>query len=379
MTINIEFYGDTNVGKVRQNNEDNFLIVNLANNDFYNINNPIKEVISLDTDKEVLMAVADGLGGALAGEIASQLTVDVVKEKLIDLENTSEFSQYPFYERLRLAVEIVNQIIIQHSLNNVQCTGMGSTFTGVTIYKNEAYIAQVGDSRAYLIRDNRIIQLTKDQSLVGQLLEAGYITEEEAENHHLRNVILQALGGQAHINVVLTQVSLKVGDVLLVCSDGLTTSVKNHQILSLINNNLDLKMATQELIKTANEQGGLDNITIVLAKVNQISNYKQIEELEITTLFRDESLPKDINFIETEIIKAKLVAKKNIEMVVEDSPTIEAKIIEEKAIEVEKSIPEINNSELAKLPTKKDVQKINWLDTAKSLLTKLLKCFRFAT
>lgn len=379
MTINIEFYGDTNVGKVRQNNEDNFLIVNLANNDFYNINNPIKEVISLDTDKEVLMAVADGLGGALAGEIASQLTVDVVKEKLIDLENTSEFSQYPFYERLRLAVEIVNQIIIQHSLNNVQCTGMGSTFTGVTIYKNEAYIAQVGDSRAYLIRDNRIIQLTKDQSLVGQLLEAGYITEEEAENHHLRNVILQALGGQAHINVVLTQVSLKVGDVLLVCSDGLTTSVKNHQILSLINNNLDLKMATQELIKTANEQGGLDNITIVLAKVNQISNYKQIEELEITTLFRDESLPKDINFIETEIIKAKLVAKKNIEMVVEDNPTIEAKIIEEKAIEVEKSIPEINNLELAKLPTKKDVQKINWLDTAKSLLTKLLKCFPFAT
>jgi len=379
MTINIEFYGDTNVGKVRQNNEDNFLIVNLANNDFYNINNPIKEVISLDTDKEVLMAVADGLGGALAGEIASQLTVDVVKEKLIDLENISEFSQYPFYERLRLAVEMVNQIIIQHSLNNVQCTGMGSTFTGVTIYKNEAYIAQVGDSRAYLIRDNRIIQLTKDQSLVGQLLEAGYITEEEAENHHLRNVILQALGGQAHINVVLTQVSLKVGDVLLVCSDGLTTSVKNHQILSLINNNLDLKMATQELIKTANEQGGLDNITIVLAKVNQISNYKQIEELEITTLFRDESLPKDIKFIETEIIKAKLIAKKNIEMVVEDSPTIEAKIIEEKAIEVEKSIPEINNSELAKLPTKKDVQKINWLDTAKSLLTKLLKIFRFAT
>ena len=138
-------------------------------------------------------------------------------------------------------------------------------------------------------------------------------------------------------------------------------------------------MTTQELIKTANEQGGLDNITIVLAKINQILNYKQIEELEITTLLRDESLPKDINFIETEIVKAKLVAKKNVEMVVEDSPTIEAKIIEEKAFEVEKCIPEINNLELAKLPTKKDVQKINWLDTAKILLARLLKFFRFAT
>ncbi len=378
MTINIEFYGDTNVGKVRQNNEDNFLVVNLADHDFYNIDNPIKEVISLDTDKELLIAVADGLGGALAGEIASQLTVDVVKEKLIELENISEFSQYPFYERLRLAVEMVNQVIIQHSLNNVQCTGMGSTFTGVSICKNYAYIAQVGDSRAYLIRDNKIIQLTKDQSLVGQLLEAGYITEEEAENHHLRNVILQALGGQAHINVVITRVSLKVGDILLVCSDGLTTSIKNQQILSLINNNLDLKMAAQELIKTANEQGGLDNITVVLAKVNQILNYKQIEELEITTLLRDESLPKDINFIEDEIIKAKLAAKKNMEMVVEDSPTIEAKIMEETAVEVEEIIVEINDLELAKLLTKKDSQKANWLDTTKMLLARLLKFFRFA-
>lgn len=374
MTINIEFYGDTNVGKVRQNNEDNFLVVNLADHDFYNIDNPIKEVISLDTDKELLIAVADGLGGALAGEIASQLTVDVVKEKLIELENISEFSQYPFYERLRLAVEMVNQVIIQHSLNNVQCTGMGSTFTGVSICKNYAYIAQVGDSRAYLIRDNQIIQLTKDQSLVGQLLEASYITEEEAENHHLRNVILQALGGQAHINVVITRVSLKVGDILLVCSDGLTTSIKNQQILSLINDHLDLKTITENLITMANKQGGLDNITVVLAKVNQILNYKQIEELEITTLLRDEALPKDINFIETEIVKAKLAAKKNMEMVVEDSPTIEAKIFEKKEV-----LEIINNEEPAKLLTKKDSKIVNWWEVGKNLWDELLKFFRFVT
>ncbi|MBL8192292.1 MAG: serine/threonine-protein phosphatase, partial [Blastocatellia bacterium] len=309
MTINIEFYGDTNVGKVRQNNEDNFLIVNLADNNFYNINNPLKELVRLDTNQKLLFAVADGLGGALAGEIASQLTVDIVKERLIQLQNLSIFNEFPFYEKLRLVVEIVNQVIIEQSLNNVQCTGMGSTFTGVTICKDEAYIAQVGDSRAYLIRDNKIMQLTKDQSLVGQLLEAGYITEEEAENHHLRNVILQALGGQATVNVVITRVNLRENDILLVCSDGLTTSVKNQQIFDIVKNNLDLKIATENLIKMANERGGQDNITVVLAKINHLSNPKETKELEIEILSRDINLPKSINYLELEIEESKSLTK----------------------------------------------------------------------
>ncbi|MBN8724664.1 MAG: serine/threonine-protein phosphatase [Acidobacteria bacterium] len=374
MTINIEFYGDTNVGKVRQNNEDNFLIVNLADNNFYNINNPLKELVRLDTNQKLLFAVADGLGGALAGEIASQLTVDIVKERLIQLQNLSIFNEFPFYEKLRLVVEIVNQVIIEQSLNNVQCTGMGSTFTGVTICKDEAYIAQVGDSRAYLIRDNKIMQLTKDQSLVGQLLEAGYITEEEAENHHLRNVILQALGGQATVNVVITRVNLRENDILLVCSDGLTTSVKNQQIFDIVKNNLDLKIATENLIKMANERGGQDNITVVLAKINHLSNPKETKELEIEILSRDINLPKSINYLELEIEESKSLTKpiiqQNMEMVIKDSPTIETKIIEE--------VAENEKQESTKPLVKQELQLANWRNFGIVLWEELLRILRFA-
>ncbi|MBK7993773.1 MAG: Stp1/IreP family PP2C-type Ser/Thr phosphatase [Blastocatellia bacterium] len=374
MTINIEFYGDTNVGKVRQNNEDNFLIVNLADNNFYNINNPLKELVRLDTNQKLLFAVADGLGGALAGEIASQLTVDIVKERLIQLQNLSIFNEFPFYEKLRLVVEIVNQVIIEQSLNNVQCTGMGSTFTGVTICKDEAYIAQVGDSRAYLIRDNKIMQLTKDHSLVGQLLEAGYITEEEAENHHLRNVILQALGGQATVNVVITRVNLRENDILLVCSDGLTTSVKNQQIFDIVKNNLDLKIATENLIKMANERGGQDNITVVLAKINHLSNPKETKELEIEILSRDINLPKSINYLELEIEESKSLTKpiiqQNMEMVIKDSPTIETKIIEE--------VAENEKQESTKPLVKQELQLANWRNFGIVLWEELLRILRFA-
>ncbi len=300
--LNLDFYASSNVGEVRKNNEDNFLVANLIDKTFWNASKSPNKIENLTSDNTVLLAVADGLGGALAGEVASQLAVNTVIEQLIAIDSRKDFSQYPFYEKLRLAIELANKLIITTSNEDVQYTGMGSTFTAIAISQGFAYTAQVGDSRCYLIRDNKIIQVTEDQSLVMQLLNSGCITPEEVENHPLKNVILQALGGQNYLNVVVTKFSLQPKDMFLICSDGLTTMLKDQEILDLISNKNDLKTTTEALIDLANKEGGYDNITIVLAKIND-APFKEKEDFYMEILLRDETLPKELDLFEVNSIE----------------------------------------------------------------------------
>ncbi len=145
---------------------------------------------------------------------------------------------------------------------------MGATFTGVSITTEEVDLVQVGDSRAYLIRNDRIAQITKDQSLVQQLIDAGQIQPEEAETHTLKNVILQALGAQNEIYPVASRLMPQQRDILLLCSDGLSNKLSSADMQRVVSKNLDrLEMAAAQLVKLANENGGEDNITLILVKL----------------------------------------------------------------------------------------------------------------
>jgi protein phosphatase len=270
--FNIAVYARSDLGRVRAGNEDNFLVVNLSTADTWTSGSFAGEPdTNLTTFAQshygALLAVSDGMGGALAGEVASRLAVECVRDRMLELQASPTYSRFPFPERLRLSAELANQYIYHMSIRRAECAGMGATFTAAGLCGSTAYFAQVGDSRAYVIRGGEVKQLTRDQSLVGQLVEAGHITEEEAERHTYKNVILQALGASPAINVVVDKLMLRDMDVVVLCSDGLSNKVKAEQIKETIDEAPSLKEACESLVELANERGGEDNITVMIAQV----------------------------------------------------------------------------------------------------------------
>lgn len=218
------------------------------------------------------MAVSDGMGGALAGEVASKMAVESVCERLLseDIEETltPEAYEYHLVAKLYNATLYANHLVHQQGRTDPQFQGMGATFTGLGVTTRGVDVIQVGDSRAYLVRDEKIYQITKDQSLVQQLIDAQQISAEEAETHTLKNVILQALGAQNEIYPVSARLTPCRNDVVLVCSDGLSNKVQAADMQRIIVENFDsLEMACAELVKEANENGGEDNITVVIGKL----------------------------------------------------------------------------------------------------------------
>ena len=223
-------------------------------------------------DNGVVLAVSDGMGGALAGEVASKLAVESVCERLLNEDTeetlTPEAYEYDLISKLYNATLYANHLVHQQGRTDPQFQGMGATFTGLGVTSRGVDIIQVGDSRAYLIRDGRIYQVTKDQSLVQQLIDAQQISAEEAETHTLKNVILQALGAQNEIYPVSARLAPNRGDVVLLCSDGLSNKVQAAEMQRIVVDNIDsLEMACAELVTEANENGGEDNITVVIAKL----------------------------------------------------------------------------------------------------------------
>jgi protein phosphatase len=196
------------------------------------------------------------MGGALAGEVASRLAVETVRDRMLQLQAHRVYRQLPFHERLRLSIEEANLLINGESVSNPEHKGLGATFTAAAVYANRVFFAQVGDSRAYLVRQGKIIRITKDQSLVQQLIDAGQITEEEAETHSYRNVILQALGAHGNVNVEVNSFNLCAGDILVLCSDGLSGKVRADEIVRMIDAASNLSQACEHLIALANERGG---------------------------------------------------------------------------------------------------------------------------
>jgi protein phosphatase len=271
IAFTIAVYAMTDVGMVRQVNEDNFLVLNLSTADTWTpAGSPGDPDERLTTFTQSacgsVLAVTDGIGGALAGEVASRLAVESVRDRMLELQSSHTYSKLPFHERLRLSIEITNQQINEMSAKRREYMGMGATFTAVGLFGTTAYFGQVGDSRAYLIRAGGIQQITRDQSLVGQLVQAGHITEEEAERHAYKNVILQALGAAPRVNVAVDRLPLRDLDILVMCSDGLSNKVRADEMLQIIDRAPSLKEACQHLIHLANQRGGEDNITVLVSQ-----------------------------------------------------------------------------------------------------------------
>jgi PPM family protein phosphatase len=225
------YAGGTDPGRRRRRNEDSYVI------------------------DPPLFAVADGMGGAQAGEVASKLAAGAVKERGADIESL---------------VQEANRRVHQRSLEDPNTTGMGTTLTVAEVEGDVVSIGHVGDSRAYLIRDNTLEQLTEDHSLVGELMRTGKLSAEEAETHPQRSMITRALGTDPNVDVDIFSVEPRDGDLFLLCSDGLTSMVDDREILRLVGEKRsDLDALVKALIKAANKGGGEDNITVIAFEIGE--------------------------------------------------------------------------------------------------------------
>jgi serine/threonine protein phosphatase PrpC len=210
-----------------------------------------------------VFVVADGMGGAQAGEVASQMVVESFVEGLPD-DGTPE-------ERLSVVVQRANREIHDRSHTEAESAGMGTTVTAAYLDEDSVALAHVGDSRAYLLRDGELSRLTEDHSLVEELLRGGKLTEEEALEHPQRSVITRALGIEPIVEIDTWTYPLRPGDVVLLCSDGLTSMISEQQVQDVLVEAPDLDAAADRLIDAANEAGGRDNITVVLFRVGVAS------------------------------------------------------------------------------------------------------------
>jgi len=239
--------GYTDVGKVREVNQDNFAAIDLLG----------------------LYIVADGMGGHAAGEKASlsAVTTGIEVFSAYDFE-TQKLSgsdvTLTIEDVIKVALKEANNRIIQSSISSIHLQGMGTTEVIAVYNKGRVYFGNVGDSRGYLITPEKIVQLTRDHSVVQDLKEQGLITEEEAKVHPYRNVITRCLGMQAEVEVDTFSFDLAVGDKIIMCTDGLTNLVTNEEIKDMVSSSDDLEAICKKLVDTANERGGHDNITVVL-------------------------------------------------------------------------------------------------------------------
>jgi PPM family protein phosphatase len=262
--IQIRVFGKSDLGRTRDHNEDRFLVADLTRRDASLQPHVRDHGVG---ERGSLLVVADGMGGAAAGEVASEMATDTIYTRLLEAwGHETEASAQRFAYQLKDAVEMANTEIHAYAKAHPEVRGMGTTTTAVGVLGDHVFLSQVGDSRAYLVRNGVAHQLTKDQSLMQRLVEAGEITEEEAAHSERRNIILQALGPDAKVKVDLTYQELRRGDLLVLCSDGLSGQVKKDEIARIVTGTGDLAQACDELIALANERGGPDNITVVVAR-----------------------------------------------------------------------------------------------------------------
>ncbi|HEY7481769.1 MAG TPA: Stp1/IreP family PP2C-type Ser/Thr phosphatase, partial [Gemmatimonadales bacterium] len=262
--VRVSVFGKTDLGLTRDHNEDTFLVADLSA--------PDASLQPAVRDHEVgprgsLFMVADGMGGAAAGEVASAMAADSIYHHLTTAwAGDEDISGARFAFRMKEAVELANAKIYAYAREHPDVRGMGTTVTAAGVYGDELYLTQIGDSRGYLIRNGVTFQLTRDQSLTQRLVDAGELTEEEAEQSERRNIILQALGPDPRVKVDLSHQKLRRGDTLILCSDGLSGLVKREEFSQMVAENGDLATLCSSLIDLANDRGGPDNVTVVAAR-----------------------------------------------------------------------------------------------------------------
>jgi len=217
-----------------------------------------------------LFVVADGMGGAQAGEVASQIAIDVFEHQLPESGSPEE--------RLAGGVQEANRQIYQRSRAEHERAGMGTTLTAAYLDDAHVAIAHVGDSRAYLFRDGKLTRLTQDHSLVDELLRRGKLTEEQAAEHPQRSIITRALGPEPEVEVDRFTYSVRAEDIVLLCSDGLTSMISEQRIADVLRSNESLERAADQLIDEANAAGGRDNITVVLFRLEEVGGETQPDQ-----------------------------------------------------------------------------------------------------
>jgi protein phosphatase len=251
--MKIAYQALTDVGKKRKGNEDSVFV------------NP----------EQSLFVVADGMGGHAAGEVASRVAVEAINE-FVCLTSGDEDITWPFGldenvsfdgNRLKSAIQYANRKVLDATRERKEYLGMATTVVAVLVDGDAANLAHVGDSRVYLVREGALTQLTSDHSWVNEQLESGILSPDQARSHPLRNVVTRALGGKPELSVDLQEHKAHPGDVLLLCSDGLTTMVPDHDILKVVGESSgDIEAAARALVEEANGRGGEDNITVLLIK-----------------------------------------------------------------------------------------------------------------
>ena len=262
MPSHLRACGRTDTGKVRSSNEDALLLADLTSGERW-----AGETAALECEigrRGLLLAVSDGMGGAAAGEVASALSLEALFDGLRRLSIPAAPDPS---DRLRHVVEWASEKV-HEAARRPGRYGMGATLTAVIIADDgKAYLAQVGDSRAYLVRDGAATQVTKDQSYVQMLVDVGALTPEQAQVSPAKNVILQVMGQDQKISVDVGSLDVKPGDRLLLCSDGLSNMVDADLIAALASSPTPIAEAARALVTAANDAGGQDNVTVVLAEL----------------------------------------------------------------------------------------------------------------
>jgi len=281
MGIKLAVAAKTDVGKVRTNNEDAYVVADLNRRSKVTADEPTDFDVAA---RGVLLAVSDGMGGEQAGEVASALVVETLQRVLSDKAPESEESKTAITRIIEDAVTKANEEVFAAAKDPGK-RGMGATLTAVYIHGAAAYIAEIGDSRAYLIRGRRVRQMTKDQSFVQLLLDSGAITKEEAETYPHKNIILQAIGQQRDLAVALGKLALRRGDRVVLCSDGLSNKVTPEEMHEIVCAASSIADACKKLVETANERGGDDNVTVVIAEATGDDLLPHRDEETVTQTF----------------------------------------------------------------------------------------------
>lgn len=242
----IKAYAKSDVGKARDINEDSYFITE----------DPLKEL--------QLFILADGMGGCNAGEVASRQAVACAKSYIENNFKDTPKDKDSLIQLVASSMEYANMIVYEKSLEDKNLEGMGTTLEVCLIYNNRAFIGHVGDSRIYRIRKDFIRKITQDHSYVQKLVQEGTITKEEAERHPKKNMLMRALGCNAFVEPDVMVKGFQKEDILIICSDGLTNMVDIQKIDEIVRDNFEL--APKQLVDLANENGGLDNITIITIK-----------------------------------------------------------------------------------------------------------------